>query len=145
MTVTNRLQPRLQITQARDNGRKYSSNLLVSYVTGQSDAPTYRVRISNHLNYPENSYYPDSTGKITFTITESGWTTTRIQAKEIYNANPLSLSPFDTTLDVAYIDLNGFTLESIPAGAYRDVLIKMNGTGLTFADLLLQVGVKYPS
>lgn len=143
--ISNRYQPRLQFLQARDTGHKYSANLLIIYKTGQSNPPEYRIRVANHYLFRNSdSVYPEETGKITFSITETGWTTTRIQAKEVANSDPNSLGQ-DIAVDGAYANLNGFSVESIKAGGYRDVLLKIDGTGLTFDDLYLQVTAKYPS
>lgn len=130
------IQPLLQVLQPRDSGWKYSRNTLIIYVSGQSNAPEYRVRFANHYNYPLEDANP--TGRITFSVGTAYWQGDKIQAKEVYNSDPLSTG-MDTTLDVGWSNLHGFTFESIGCGGSRHVRVRINGTGLTFEDVLLEV------
>lgn len=136
------IMPVLRVLQPRDVSWKYTQNLQMHYVSGQSNAPEYRVRIANHYNYPLDN--ARATGRITFAVEDSYWQSNKLQAKEIYNADPHSLGQ-DTTLDGSYADLHGFKLESIVCGGYRDILIRVNGSSLTFDDVLEKVSLTYPS
>lgn len=137
------LDARLQIWQPRDSGEKYTQNLQMHYSSGQSNAPLYPLMAANHHNYPLAD--AQETGRLSFQVTDSYWQTAgRLQVKEIANGDPHSLGQ-DTTLDVGWLDLHGFTVESIVCAGWRLLLVRINGTGLTFADVLERVDIRYPS
>lgn len=133
----------LQLWQIRHNGWKPTSYLELHYQSGQADPPEYLLRLANHMYYPAATPYPNPTGRITVSVADAYWQGV-LQAKEIYNDDPHSIG-MDATTDAAYASLHGFTVESIPAGAYRVIAVRINGTGLTFADQLVAINFAYPT
>ena len=134
----------LQVWQPRYNGWKPTRHIELHYQSGQSDPPEYLVKLANHGNFPTSPPYPNDTGRITFALADAFWQGNKIQAKEIFMADPNSLS-MDTTLDGAYANLHGFKVESIVAGGYRVLQVKINGASLTFDDQLIEVAMAFPS
>lgn len=130
--------PNLQIWLPRLNGYKASQNIQIHYSSGQSNPPLYLVSIWNHRNLPDVPVHrrPRPTGRLECSTDQTYWQGDKIQAQEIANTNPLGLS-MSTDVDMAYANLHGFQMESIPAGAGRFILVKINGTGLTFIDQMV--------
>lgn len=142
-TITNRVQPLLQWWLVSAVGWKYSQRAQICYKSGQTR--TLRARLANHYQHPNSGIFPRESGRVAFSVEDAYWQGDKLQIKEVLNANPNSLSPFDTTLDVGWNNMHGYKCESIPAGAYRDFLIRINGTGLTFDDVREMVSLLYPS
>jgi len=134
------LDTHLEIWQLRAEGWKPTRNTLMVYATGAT-ANEYIIKLANHLNYPLTD--AGWTGKISFAVADAYWQGTRLQAKEVANGDPLSCG-IDATVDGAYANLHGFTVASIPPGGWRIVLVKIVGTGLTFADVAELVTLTYP-
>jgi hypothetical protein len=102
----------------------------------------YILRISNHMHYPLTN--ADWSGRIKFSMNDAYWQGDKIQAKEVYNADPNACG-MNSTVDGSYANLHGFTVESIPPGGWRIVRIKLVGDELTFEDTVAAFSLLYPS
>ena len=143
MTIT-RIDAEIEVWQITELGFKPRLLTPMQYTSGQSNPPVTVLRIANRYNYPVGADLCSESGRLKFTLATAYWQSNKLQAKEVRNADPHSTG-MDTTLDGAYADLHNFTVESIGCGGYRDVLVKLNGVGLTFADALEAVTVTFPS
>lgn len=140
--VTNRIIPRFQLWLVTAMGWKPSQRMQICYKSGETHEPL--LRIGNHHNYPAIDSYPRPTGRITFSVADAYWQGNKLQIKEVRNSDPNSLG-MDTTLDVGWNNVHGYQCESIPAGAFREFKLRVNGTGLDFPDVRELITLAYPS
>lgn len=131
----------LQIWEPRAEGWKPTRCTLLQYKTGTTPNE-YVVMVANHRLYSGSD--AQWTGTIAFACADAYWQGTRLQVKEVANGDPLALG-MDTTTDVAYANLHGFTVDSIAPGGWRVLLLKVVGTGLTFTDAIEAVTLTYPA
>jgi hypothetical protein len=144
MIVTKRYQPRLQVLMLRLGGWKYTQRGQLVYKSAQADAPALRLRLANHYNFPEADFVPPATGRIGLSVEDAYWQGNKLRIKEVLNGNPLGLAGFDSTLDVGFNNVHGYKCESLPAGAWRDFEIIVNGVGLTFTTARYLIEFLYP-
>ena len=139
---------RLQLLTARTNGLKPSSNVTLFYELSESpEGNTHEALLvlANHIYMPSTESAQE-TGRIEFSISNADYADA-IMAKEIYNEDSLSLG-MDTTLDVDYDYLDGFTVESIVAGGERHILLTIDedySPGLDFTEVMVVIEVTYPA
>lgn len=145
MSLTlSRLDCSLEIWQPRALGFKPTQTVPMQYQSGQSDPPVWLLKLANRFGYPSGALLGSPTGRIKLVLTSAYWQGDKLQAREVYNEDPLSTGML-TTLDGAYANAHGFTVESIGCGGFRHVLLKVNGTSLSFADQLEVMQLVFPS